>query len=139
MAIGIYFSIIILYLVLFFWIWNSTQGFESKQKRVVYIVVGTLVMLFITFILFSISTNGINYTNEKIFSATKKISILLFTPINGYLTLPFIAKRVSDIKYGEADDEKTKRRIIIQMIIIIALFIAEIVFLKDFQNGIANK
>ncbi len=96
-------------------------------------------MLFITFILFSISTSGINYTNAKVFSMTRKISILLFTPINGYITLPFNAKKVSDIKYGEAYDEKTKRRIIIQMIKIIVLFIAEIVFLKDFQNGIANK
>ena len=134
--IAIYFIIIILFIVLFLWVWNNTKDFEDNSKKIIFSIVGLIFLFIITFIIFNISKIGITYPNKEILKQIRRIAILLCVPINGYLSLPHIAKIVSDIKTNSIDEEKSKKRIIVLSIIIVIAIIFEICYLKDFQKGI---
>ena len=136
MNILIYFIIAVLYGVLILWVWNNTKDFEDKTERIMFITGGIIVLGIITFILFSISKIGIKYPNKEVLSQVRKMSVLLFIPLNGFVSLPHIAKIKTDIKNGNENDEKNKNRIIILAIIIITVSIIQIFYLKDFQKGI---
>ena len=136
MNILIYFIIAVLYGVLILWVWNNTKDFEDKTERIMFITGGIIVLGIITFILFSISKIGIKYPNKEVLSQVRKMSVLLFIPLNGFVSLPHIAKIKTDIKNGNENDEKNKKRIIILAIIIITVSIIQIFYLKDFQKGI---
>lgn len=135
MNILIYLIIIVLFGVLLFWTWNNTKDFGEDTKRIKFIVIGFIILSIITLILFNISKIGVNYESKDIMKEIRKISLLLFIPINGFLSLPHIASIKSEINLGSNDD-KNKRKIIILGIIIIISTIVEITYLKDFQNGI---
>ena len=132
----IYCIIIILFAVLFLWTWNNTKDFEDNTKKTKFLGIGILALFIITFIIFLFSKIGLTYPNKEILKQIRRISILLCVPINGYLSLPHVAKIKSDIETNAIDDEKIKKRIIILSIIIIIAVIFEIFYLKDFQRGI---
>lgn len=134
--IAIYFIILILFAVLILWIWNNVKDFEDNSKRIIFSTVGIIFLFIITFIIFNISKIGITYPSKEVLKQVRRVAILLCVPINGYLSLPHIAKIISDIKNNSVDDEKSKRRIIILVIIIILAIVFEIFYLKDFQKGI---
>ena len=134
--LAIYFIIIILFIVLFLWIWNNTKDFEDNFKKIKFIIIGIIALFIITFIIFNISKIGITYPNKEILKQVRRIAVLLSVPVNGYLSLPHIAKIISDIKSNSIDDEKSKKRIIILATIIFLAIIFEVFYLKDFQKGI---
>ena len=134
--IAIYFIILILFAVLILWIWNNVKDFEDNSKRIIFSTVGIIFLFIITFVIFNISKIGITYPSKEVLKQVRRVAILLCVPVNGYLSLPHIAKIISDIKNNSVDDEKSKRRIIILVIIIILAIVFEIFYLKDFQKGI---
>ena len=134
--IAIYFIILILFAVLFLWTWNNMKDFEDNVQKIKFLGIGVVGLVVATFIIFLFSKIGVDYPNKEVLSQVRRISILLCVPINGYLSLPHIAKIKSDIDTNAIDDEKSKKRIIILTIIIIVAIIFEIFYLKDFQKGI---
>ena len=66
----------------------------------------------------------------------RKMVVLLFTPINGFLSLPHIASLKMKIKLKTEDEEKLKKKIIMLGIVLIVATIVEINYMKEFQNGI---
>lgn len=134
--IFIYLIIIVLFAVLILWTWNNVKDFEDNAKKIKFITVGIIILLISTFIIFTISKIGIKYPNDNVLKYVRRISILLCVPINGYVTLPHIAKIKSDIYTKTIDDEKSKKRIIILVAIIAIITFFEIFYLKDFQKGI---
>lgn len=136
MNIIIYLIIFLLYVVLLFWTWNNTKDFEKIEQRIAYMGIGLIVLGIITFIIFNISKIGVNYPSQDIVREIRKISLLLFIPINGFFSLPHIASIKSEIRLGKVEHEKSKKKIIILGIMFIVGIIIEIIYLKDFQNGI---
>ena len=136
MNILIYFIIAVLFVVLIFWTWNNTKDFEETSERVIFIVVGIIVTSIVTLIYFAISKVGITYPKVEMVKQVRKMVVLLFTPINGFLSLPHIASLKMKIKLKAEDEEKLKKKIIILGIIFIVVTIVEINYMKDFQNGI---
>lgn len=128
--IAIYFIILILFAVLILWIWNNVKDFEDNSKRIIFSTVGIIFLFIITFVIFNISKIGITYPSKEVLKQVRRVAILLCVPVNGYLSLPHIAKIISDIKNNSVDDEKSKRRIIILVIIIILAIVFEIFYLK---------
>ncbi len=136
MNILIYFIIAVLFVVLIFWTWNNTKDFEENSKRVIFIVVGIILIAIVTVIYFAISKVGITYPKVEMVKQVRKMVVLLFTPINGFLSLPHIASLKMKIKLKTEDEEKLKKKIIILGIVFIVATIVEINYMKDFQNGI---
>ena len=130
----IYFIIAVLYIVLIAWTWNNVKDFSNNISKIKYVVIGIITLFIVTYIIFNISKIGINYPNKEIAKIVRRISVFLFIPINGYISLPHIAKIKTDISDGNVDDEKSKRKIKILVMIMIIVVIIEIIFLKDFQK-----
>ena len=133
----IYIIIVVLFTVLLFWTWNNEKNFEKSSDKIIFMIIGLGILSIVTLIIFNISKSGIEYPNIDILKEVRKIALLIFIPINGYLSLPHIAGIKFEIDDGE-NDKKIKRKIIILSIVIIIAIIFEIIYLKDFQNGIIN-
>lgn len=138
MNIIIYIIIAVLFGVLVAWTWNNSKSFQTNNKKITFILVGLAILFIITFIIFSISRIGISYPNNEIMKYVRKIAILIFIPVNGFLSLPHIANIKAEVEKGNYEQEKLKRKIIIFGIVWLILIIFEIIYLKDFQNGIVQ-
>lgn len=136
MNVLIYFIIAVLFAVLIFWTWNNTKDFEETSKRIIFIVVGIIIVAIVTLIYFTISKVGITYPKTEMVNQVRKMVVLLFTPINGYLSLPHIASLKMKIKLKTEENSKLKKKIIILGIVLVVATIIEISYMKDFQNGI---
>lgn len=128
--------IIVLFVVLLFWTWNNSKDFQENKAKIKFILIGLILLSMVTFILFNLSKIGIDYPNEDIMKEIRKIALLLFIPINGFLTLPHIASIKTEIQLGAKEEEKIKRKIILIAIVWILAIIIETIYLKDFQKGI---
>lgn len=136
MNVIIYIVIAVLFGVLIAWTWNNSKSFQTNNKKITFILVGLAILFIITFIIFSISRIGISYPNNEIMKQVRKIAILIFMPVNGFLSLPHVANIKAEVEKGNYEQEKLKRKIIIFGIVWLILIIFEIIYLKDFQNGI---
>ena len=136
MKIIMYLMIIVLFVVLLFWTWNNSKDFQENKAKIKFILIGLISLSMVTFILFNLSKIGIDYPNEDIMKEIRKIALLLFIPINGFLTLPHIASIKTEIQLGAKEEEKIKRKIILIAIVWILAIIIETIYLKDFQKGI---
>ena len=136
--IFIYFIIIVLFTVLVMWTWNNVKDFENNTEKIKFIIIGLIILFICTIIIFAISKTGIKYPNDEVLKQVRCIAIFLCVPINGYISLPHIAKIKSDIYTNSIEEEKSKKRIIILVSIITIITILEIFYLKDFQRGIIN-
>ena len=136
MNILIYLIIALLFIVLILWTWNNTKEFEQTSERIIFITIGTGIIAIVTLIYFAISKIGITYPKAEMIGQVRKIAVLVFTPINGFLSLPHIASLKMKIKMKSEEDSKSKKKIIILGIIFIVATIVEINYMKNFQNGI---
>lgn len=136
MSTLIYGIIIILFAVYLFWTWNNTKCFEGNFTRISYIVVGTIFITLATYIIFLISKSGIDYPNKDMIGKIRNIILLVFVPINGFLTLPQIANTIRKIKDEEITAKKLKRNITIFVICLIIIVILECNYFGNIQNRI---
>ena len=68
----------------------------------------------------------------------QNVFVMLFTTINGYITLPFIFKKIDQIENYEIEKEKVIKSIIILAIIIILVAIFEVIYLGNSQTRILD-
>ena len=132
MGIVIYFIIFVLFSVLILWTWNNAKEFKEIGTKIAFIIIGIIILGILTMILFNLSKRGVNYPNEEIVKEVRKMALLVFIPINGFISLPHIASLKSQV----IDDKKTKIKIAILVIVFIIAMIIETKYLKNFQNGI---
>ena len=132
----IYLVVIGILIVLFFWTKNNIKSIGDTNLAIKMVIIATIGVLITTLIIFGISKIGINYPNIKIYKEVRKVVLMLFIPINTLISLPTIIKIIGDIENKEIDNEKIKKRIIIFGGVILFAIINEIIYIKDFQNGI---
>lgn len=125
----------IIYFILIAWTWKSL-GFIEKTKKVVFILIGIIIMYGITWIIFQIAKNGINYQNQAMQSTAQNILVAIFTGINGIIMMPQIGKILDKINEDEMKKEQLVKRIMILTIIFILCLIFESGYMKDTQEGI---
>lgn len=136
MRVFIYLIIFILFGVLIFWTWNNTKDYETNTQKIRFIAIGLMFLYIISLVIFKISKIGVNYPSKEIVTQVQKMAMFVFVPINGFLSLPHIASIMSAIKLKTQEEDKIKRKIIVWGIIIIVTIFIEIIYLKQFQNGI---
>ena len=66
----------------------------------------------------------------------RNIILIVFTPVNGFITLPRIANIIGKIKNDEITGYQLKKKIIIFTIVVIIAIVIEGIYFKDVQNGI---
>lgn len=127
--------IVVIYLILIAWTWQSL-GYIEKPKKVAVIALGALIMYIITLIVFSISKSGIDYQNIEAEKAVKNVLVAMFSGINGIIVLPQIAKVLDKINEDDIDKKTASRRFIIIAIIFIICIAFECGYMKSTQEGI---
>ena len=129
------FIIVVLFIIYIVCAWNSTKVFENTLLRISFILVGTLFITLLTLILFWISKIGVKYPKKEMIGEVRKIILLSFIPINGFLTLTQSASIFAQAKSGMVSKEEMKKKIKRLVIIFIILIVFEAIYFKNVQNG----
>ena len=127
--------VIALFIVLVGFTWYRLEAYEGMEK-VIICVAGILVSWLITSILFSISSNGIEYMNEEVKNEVSKILVLVFTPINGIAFMPILAKTMSRLKFDEIDSKEAVKQVFTLLAVFIIICVIEVMYLRNIQLGI---
>lgn len=126
---------IILFAVLGVYTWQKLGNIEKKTK-IIYIVLGLLIVAFITLVLFNISSTNIDYEKIEMKNDIGKMLVLIFTPVNALFLMPSFAKILNEIKNNEIEKEKLKFRILKILIVFLIVLIIEYNYLVNTQIGI---
>ena len=131
----IYFIITVLFIIYIVFVWNSTKEFETILMRISFILIGTLFITVLTLILFLISKIGVVYPKNEMVGEVRRIILLCFIPINGFITLTQASSIFTQAKSGMVSKEDIEKKIKRLIIIFIALIIFETIYFKNIQNG----
>lgn len=132
---------IILFIVCVRLIWIKLEMFSKKEKTIICII-GIIISFIITNIIFLISSSGINYENAEIKNKVSFIINTIFTPINGIIFMPYIAKILSKIRSNEIEQKQAIKKIVILCSLFFIVSFIEIKYFNYIQLGaldIANK
>ena len=129
------FIIVVLFIIYIVCAWNSTKEFENNLLRISFIFVGTLFITLLTLILFWISKIGVEYPKKEMIGEVRRIILLSFIPINGFLMLTQTASIFAQAKSGMVSKEDMQKKIKRLVIIFIILIVIEAIYFKNIQNG----
>lgn len=129
--------VIALFIVLMGFSWYRLEAFEGMEKIII-CVAGILLAWGITTVLFSISSNGMDYINQEVKREISKILVLVFTPMNGIAFMPYISKIMSKVKFDELKKEEAIKKVGIFCLILIVIFFVEVKYLTNIQLGILD-
>ena len=126
---------IVIYAILVNWCWHNIGRIE-KSKKIIYIIIGMIIIFIITNIVYSISKADVSYPEEQIEGTVRNTLLLVFTALNGLIVMPYIAKQLDRIREKEIEKEKFTKKMILLLIVFILCLILESGYLKDTQLGI---
>ena len=115
------FIIVVLFIIYIVCAWNSTKEFENNLLRISFIFVGTLFITLLTLILFWISKIGVEYPKKEMIGEVRKIILLSFIPINGFIILTQTASIFAQAKSGMVSKEDMQKKIK-RLVIIFIIF-----------------
>ena len=134
----IYVVIVILFIAYSMWTLNNAREFSSNGTKMLFLIIGTIIISLVTLILFSLSRLGIPYPKLEMVGVVRRIILLVFVPINGLIILPQIANVVGKVKKDKITQDEFQRKAIIMFVIVIAIVIIECIYFKNIQTGIIN-
>ena len=129
--------IIIIYLVAIAKTWTNLEELE-KHKKIIIIGIGIIVLYLVTNIIFSISTNSIEYQNGNMQNSVKNMLTILFTGINALIFIPWITKNVVKLKNNEIETKSFQMKLLIIGTVFVVCMIVENIYIKNIQKGILD-
>lgn len=129
--------IIIIYLVAIAKTWTNLEELE-KYKKIIIIGIGIIVLYLVTNIIFSISTNSIEYQNGNMQNSVKNMLTILFTGINALIFIPWITKNVVKLKNNEIETKSFQMKLLIIGTVFVVCMIVENIYMKNIQKGILD-
>ena len=133
--------IIVIALIIYFiniaWTWKSLEEIE-KSRKVIFIIVGLLILFIITLITFNISTKNVAYQHQGQTQLIRNVLVAIFTGINGIIIMPQLAKILEKAKNGDLEKNQIRNRIILWIIVLIICIIFECGYMESTQKGIVN-
>lgn len=129
--------IIIIYLVAIAKTWTNLEELE-KHKKIIIIGIGIIVLYLVTNIIFSISTNSIEYQNGNMQNSVKNMLTILFTGINALIFIPWITKNVVKLKNNEIEKKIFQMKLLIIGTVFVVCMIVENIYMKNIQKGILD-
>ena len=127
--------IIAIFLILISWTWHNLGNID-KTKKILTIVISLILIFIVTFIVFNISKEGVQYESQQQMGDVQNVLVVLFTFINGLLIIPAIAKTLNKIFENEIDKNKAQQKFIIIFVIFIIIMIFECGYMKNIQQDI---
>lgn len=125
---------VVIYIIATIMIYHNLYNY-NKSEKIKIIVIGYIITFILTLILCNISSSEIN-TNNSYLSIIKNTSILLFSPINLIISLPYVCNIINKYKEERINISQLKMKLAIFAILLIILLIFEVGYIKDFQTGL---
>lgn len=138
MSIIIYVASIVMWVLLCTWTWHSAKLLENNKTKLIYIAIGIVILAIITIINFNISKTGVAYPNEKMIAPVRRMLTIVFTPVNGFFVMPYLALQIGKLNTNQIKEENFRKKIITLIIIFIVVLIIECSYFKSVQNGILS-
>lgn len=126
---------IIIYVILIAWTWQSLGSVE-KTKKVVFILVGIVLMYLITLVVFRTTKGDIDYQNIEIQSSIQNVIVAIGTGINGMIVIPQIGKILDQMNENQIEKGQLIKKCLILIVVFIVCLIFESGYMKDTQQGI---
>lgn len=126
---------IIIYLVVIAWSWQSL-GSIGKTKKIIFILVGIILMYLITLVVFRTTKGDIDYQDIKIQNSIQSVIVAICTGINGMIIMPQIGKILDQINENQIGKEQLIKRCLILVVVFVICLIFESGYMKDTQQGI---
>ena len=128
---------LVIYVIAGFVIYHNMYNFD-KSEKIKMIILGFIVTLIMTTIICFISSNNINTENTQYISIIRNTSILLFSPINSIIFIPYIGNLLNKYKDNRLDEEQIKKRLNILAIKLILIVIFQLGYIKACQVGLLS-
>ena len=125
--------IIVLNAVSIILMYRSLNNISSKEK-LIYIAAGTVLMYFLTSIIYWISTRNIEIT--EVSRTGKDLIIFLFVTINGIIVLPLFAKSYCKFKDNKLSSRVFRNRGIALGILLLIILIVECAYFENIQRQV---
>lgn len=116
-------------------IYHNTNSYEPS-KRVLYIIIGTIVMYGITSVICNMNTEGMVVKSEAALKDTVTVMKLIFTPINSMVVFGVLGNTFGKVKDQVIDMSKAGMRVIILLVVFVLLLIFEVNYIGDFITGL---
>lgn len=129
---------IILYIVLIAFTLKKLSFVTDNKIKIAYIIIGLFIMFIVTLIVFNISSNGIKFENAEVTGKVKNMLLAVFIPVNGLITMPYLASLFGKASLNEIEKDKLNKRLLILIVLFIIIMIFEYSYFKSTQQGIVN-
>ncbi len=128
---------VLIFIISIIWIWHNLGNIE-KTRKIIFIIVGLLIIYLITLLIYNFSNANVIYPSEEIQKTVKNTLLIIFTGLNSLIFLPFIANLFDKILEEEIEKDQAKKRIVIILMIFVVCIFIEKGYLKNTQEGIIN-
>ena len=124
---------LVLYLVAALGTYYSMRGME-KKGRIVFVMVSTGVIYFITQVAYQIMfrSSGITHENMDALHTLNEMMILVLTPVNVLITLPMIGRAFSKLKENEIEPSRFYRKLLLVLIVLGIALALEMSYSKEY-------
>ncbi|MBO6232536.1 MAG: hypothetical protein J6N78_00485 [Clostridia bacterium] len=129
--------VIAMFLILLSWTWHNLGNIPQNTK-IGTIAISLVIIAFITFLIFNISKNGVQYDSEESMNSVRNVLVLVFTIINGLIIMPTFAKTLGRINNREIEKEQARSHFVFIFIVFIIALVIECSYLKGVQQGILD-
>ncbi|MFR8104413.1 MAG: hypothetical protein ACLU8F_04950 [Clostridia bacterium] len=121
-----------LYLVAILATYYSMHNTE-KKKRILFLLVGTGVLYAISWVAYTImfQFSGIKIDNQNALNTIKTSMLLILTPVNVLVLLPFIGRNITKLTEKTIDENSFKKRIFGAILVFIVFLILEMIYTKS--------
>lgn len=126
---------LVLFAVLVGYTWHRLDSIE-KHFKIIYILLGLVIVSIITLVIFNISSIGIEYEEIEIKNDIRTMLVLVFMPLNGLFIMPAFAKIITKINEKDIEKNELIYRSIIILTIFILVLVIECKYMKTTQLGI---
>ena len=126
----------ILYIASLSIIYHNVNNFE-KSKKVMFLLIGSVIVLILTYILCIYTSKNINYAKELV-DITKNTAVLIFAPLNSIIFLAPIGNTLNKLKSNEMYKSELIKRIFFITIIGVIVIFMEFNYIRNFQIGLLN-
>lgn len=103
---------VFIFIISIVWIWHNLGNIE-KPRKILFILIGLLIMYLITVLLYHLSSSDITYPSEEVQKTVSNTLILVFTGLNSLILLPFTANVFDKILEEEIEKNQAQKRFIV--------------------------
>ncbi len=125
---------LIIYIIATVMIYHNLYNY-NKADKIKIIAIGYIITFLLTLIICNISLNGTN-TNSNYINIVKNTAILLFSPINAIISMPYICNVFNKYKEERINKVQLQRKLLIFAVILVIILVLETGYIKDFELGL---